>query len=66
MHKNTVIMSKNKSKKTAWVEAQEYGIDTTLLEANLRLSIGERLRRHDAALNTILALRKAVRKGNLE
>ena len=45
---------------TAWQRAEAYGIDVSLLEANLRLSVAERLCRHDAALRTILSLRKAV------
>jgi len=35
-------------------------LDMSLLDANLRLSVTERLRRHDAALRTLLALRAAV------
>jgi len=48
----------------AWGRAEEAGIDMSLIESNLRLGIAERLRRHDAALNTILKLRAAVKKRN--
>ncbi len=40
-------------------EAVEYGIDISLLRANLALTPAERLRRHQIALNTVEMLRKA-------
>ncbi len=40
-------------------EAVEYGIDLSLLRANLALTPAERLRRHQIALNTIETLQKA-------
>jgi len=55
------MVVKNKS---AWSRAEESGIDMSLIESNLRLSVTERLHRHDAALNTILKLRRAVEKWN--
>ena len=42
-------------------EAIEYGIDISLLRANLALSPAERMRRHQIALNTVEMLRKAKR-----
>ncbi len=44
----------------AWKRAKADGVDVSLLESNLRLTISERLHRHDAALNSIEKLRKAV------
>lgn len=49
---------------TAWERAKEAGVDVSVLESNLRLTVSERLHRHDAALNTILSLRNGVRKLN--
>lgn len=46
----------------AWKRAEAYGIDMSPLEANLRLTIEERMRRHDAALRSLLTLRDAVKK----
>jgi hypothetical protein len=43
-------------------EAVEYGIDISLLRANLALTPGERLRRHQIALNTVEMLREAERR----
>jgi len=40
-------------------EAIEYGIDISLLRANLALSPLERLRRHQVALDRVRALQKA-------
>ncbi len=39
--------------------AVEYGIDISLLRANLALTPAERLRRHQIALNTVEMLREA-------
>ena len=50
------------SSPSAWNRAERYGIDVSLLKANLRLTIAERLRHHDVALRTMLSLREAVRK----
>jgi len=41
--------------------AAEYGIDITQLRDNLALSVAERLRRHQIALNTVELLQKAKR-----
>ena len=46
----------------AWKRAEAYGIDMSLLEANLRLTIVERMRHHDIALRTLLSLCEAVKK----
>ena len=43
-------------------EAVEYGIDISLLRANLALTPAERLRRHQIALNTVEMLREAKRQ----
>lgn len=48
---------------TAVERAEAYGIDLSLLEDNLRLTPGERLRRNDAALALIFALRSAREHG---
>jgi len=41
--------------------AVESGVDLSLLKANLALTVAERLRRHQIALNTAEKLRKAKR-----
>jgi len=41
--------------------AADYGIDVTQLRDNLALSVTERLRRHQIALNTVELLQKAKR-----
>ncbi|MFC1760692.1 hypothetical protein ACFL6U_01265 [Planctomycetota bacterium] len=46
----------------AWCAARDYGIDVSLLEANLQLSPLERIRAHSRALNTALMLRKAMKE----
>jgi hypothetical protein len=43
-------------------EAVEYGIDVSLLRANLALTPAQRLRRHQIALNTVEMLREAKRR----
>ncbi len=43
-------------------EAEAYGIDISLIRANLRLTPLERLRRHDQSLATIKKLRCAMEK----
>jgi hypothetical protein len=40
-------------------EAERAGLDLSLVDSNLRLSLEDRLRRHDAALAFKLALRAA-------
>lgn len=42
--------------------AAEYGIDVAQLRDNLALTVAERLRRHQIALNTVEKLRKATRR----
>ncbi len=42
--------------------AVEYGIDISMLRANLALTPAERLRRHQIALNTVETLREAKRR----
>jgi len=41
-------------------KAEEYGIDVSLIRANLRLTPTERLRRHDQTLTRIQKLQKAM------
>jgi hypothetical protein len=43
----------------AILEAERAGLDLSLVDSNLRLSLEDRLRRHDAALEFKLALRAA-------
>ncbi|WP_168441875.1 hypothetical protein [Pontiella desulfatans] len=43
-------------------DVERYGVDISLLRANLRLSPVERLRRHDRALTTMQKLRVAMEK----
>jgi len=42
--------------------AADYGIDVAQLRDNLALTVAERLRRHQIALNTVEKLRKATRR----
>ena len=46
----------------AWKQAEEAGLDMSLLEANLRRTPSERVRAHDRALATALALRAAANR----
>jgi len=41
--------------------AESFGIDVSQLRDNLAMTVGERLRRHQVALNTVELLRKARR-----
>ena len=50
------------AKTDPWKAAEAYGCDTALLEANLRRSPAERVRRHSRALATALALRQAMER----
>lgn len=43
-------------------KAENYGIDISLIRANLRLTPTERLRRHNQSLATVQKLRKAMEK----
>ncbi len=43
-------------------KAEAYGIDISLIRANLRLTLEERLRRHDQTLTRIQKLQKAMEK----
>jgi hypothetical protein len=45
----------------ALAEAARAGIDLDLIDANLRLSVADRWRQHDAALNLALKLQEAKR-----
>ena len=51
---------KEKSQLAPEIQAAiDYGIDISALKANLRLSVAERLRQHQIALNTMKKLQKA-------
>lgn len=52
------VMTKEQAQ-AAIAEAERAGLDLSLVESNLRLSIEARLLRHDAALELKLALRAA-------
>ncbi len=52
-------MEKKGRKITPEQDAQKYGIDVSLLEANLRLSPEERVERHQAAFELMKELEKA-------
>jgi len=43
----------------AWLAAEAYGIDMSLVEDSLRKPIAQRLKEHDVAQQTIEMLRKA-------
>lgn len=45
-----------------WKAAEAHGCDMALLEANLRRSPAERIRRHSRALASALALREAMER----
>jgi len=47
---------------TAVQRADAYGIDLSLIEANLRISRAERLRQNDSILNEVEFLREALEK----
>jgi len=46
----------------AWLAAEEAGHDMSLIAANLRLNVAERLRLHDLALSAVLGQREAFVK----
>lgn len=43
-------------------KAEAYGIDVSLIRANLRLTPAQRLRRHDQTLTTLKKLRAAMER----
>jgi hypothetical protein len=45
---------------TAWQQAAGAGFDMSVVEANLQLTVWERLQVHSRALNTALMLREAM------
>jgi hypothetical protein len=55
-------MNKSEERKTACQDAVEYGIDICQLEYLLTLTPMERLLRHDAALDFVLAAREAGKR----
>jgi hypothetical protein len=60
--KKTQPQPEPSSKSDAWTEAERFGIDMSLLLANLRRTPLERIRAHDRALSLAMALRKAMRE----
>jgi hypothetical protein len=58
LHKNS---NKHFSRADAIQAATDYGINISMLIDNLKRSPEERIRRHQIALNTVKALRKAKR-----
>lgn len=47
------------TKGPAWLAAESYGIDMSLVEDSLRKPVSQRLKEHDTAQRTIEMLRKA-------
>ncbi len=47
---------------SAWQLAEQYGIDMSLIEANLKLTPYERMLQHDRSLNLALQLRQAMER----
>lgn len=43
----------------AWRAAEALGLDMSLVESNLRLTVAERFERHEQARQAVLALRRA-------
>jgi hypothetical protein len=58
------VQSHNPTIGKAWKRAEQYGFDMSLIEANLRRTPWERIRQHDRALATALALKQAMRNAN--
>jgi hypothetical protein len=48
--------------KSAWEQARQYGVDMSLLAANLQKKPAELLRQHERALAMVLLLREGMRK----
>ncbi len=54
--------TKSGSRRTDAIQAaSDFGIDVSMLSDNLKRTPAERIKRHQAALNTVLKLRKASR-----
>jgi hypothetical protein len=47
---------------SAWEQARRFGVDMSLLTANLQKQPAELLRQHQRALATVLMLREGMRK----
>jgi len=61
-HRRNNKLAKTNAVKTDPVRvAAKFGIDVSALIDNLKLSAGERIRRHQIALNTVEKLRRAKR-----
>lgn len=50
---------KKETPKSKWQQAEEYGIDMSIIDANLRMTPTQRLLTHQAALQTMFAFREA-------
>ena len=63
---DTVLLMQESQKpskaRSAWEEAQAYGIDMSLLESNLRKTPQERIRAHSRALAMATALKQAMKQ----
>lgn len=58
-------MMKSKTKRqaaSAWEQARRYGVDMSLLAANLQKQPAELLRQHQRALAIVLMLREGMQK----
>lgn len=55
-------MAPKHSQKSAWERAKKYGIDTTLLEINLKKTFTQRVIDHQSALELAETLRAAGEK----
>ena len=53
---------KGKEKRSAWRDAEAFGIDMSLLDENLRKTPEERIQQQSDAQNAILELRKAMKE----
>lgn len=58
----TMKRSPRQTVKSAWEQAREYGIDMSILIANLKKTPAERLQQHHRALETVLLLRDGMKK----
>jgi hypothetical protein len=52
-------LSSGPEKGPAWLAAEAYGIDMSLVADSLRKPVARRMEEHQAALDTLLMLRKA-------
>ena len=62
MKQKMVSLESQQNAGSAWVRAEQAGLDMSLVEANLRRTPLERMRQHDRALHTALSLRLAMKE----